>query len=61
MPYLLRKAYIGDGVYADFDGYYIWLYTSDGIEKSAKIALEPEVLDALNNFALEMRKGKDER
>jgi len=49
----MKEAYIGDGVYAQFDGYHIWLYTSNGIEQSDKIALEPEVLANLNNFAKE--------
>lgn len=50
-----RKAYIGDGVYAEFDGYHIWLYTSNGVTDSDRIALEPEVLANLNNFAAQLR------
>lgn len=52
-----RKAYIGDGVYAEFDGYYIWLYTSNGVDESTRIALEPEVLSNLNNFATQLREA----
>jgi hypothetical protein len=41
------EIYLGDAVYAGQDGYHIWLWTSDGIEKSKPVALEPAVLDAL--------------
>jgi hypothetical protein len=44
------ETYLGDGVYAGQEGYYIWLWTSDGITKSKPIALEPEVLDALASY-----------
>lgn len=43
--------YLGDGVYARFDGYYIWLWTSNGVETSQKIAIEPEVFTKLLKFA----------
>lgn len=41
--------YIGDGVYASFDGYYIWLDTR-AQEPINKIALEPTVVVALARF-----------
>lgn len=44
------EIYLGDGVYAGQDGYHIWLWTSDGVRQSEPIALEPEVLDALNAY-----------
>lgn len=50
-----RKTYLGDGVYAEVDGFNIWLYTDNGIEKSDRIALEPAVLSALNDFATHIR------
>ncbi len=31
--------YIDDGVYAGFDGAQIWIWTSNGVEESAPIAL----------------------
>lgn len=37
-------AYLGDGVYADFDGFGIVLTTEDGIEVTNRIVLEPETL-----------------
>jgi hypothetical protein len=45
------KDYLGDGVYAEFDGYQVWIWTSNGIVNGDKIALEPAVLRALNAFA----------
>lgn len=46
-----EETYLGDGVYARYDGEYIWLYTSNGIVKSPEIALEPMVYCALTAFA----------
>lgn len=44
--------YLGDGVYASFDGYYIWLRTGSHQDADAtnRIALEPSVLDALLRY-----------
>lgn len=44
-----REVYLGDGVYASFDGYQIWLRTprSNG---DHSLALEPRVLAALDEF-----------
>lgn len=41
--------YLGDGVYATFDGYHIWLKTGSHRDHEAtdKIALEPAVFTAL--------------
>jgi hypothetical protein len=41
--------YLGDGVYASFDGYMIWLAANH--HENKVIALEPEVLDRLVRFA----------
>jgi len=42
-----QNVYLGDGVYAHFDGYQIWLETQEGM----RIALEPAVFKALREFA----------
>lgn len=49
--------YIGDGVYASFDGYNIWLKTQEGNE----IALEPKVMRELREYQADLYKhyGKD--
>jgi hypothetical protein len=40
MEDLSKETYIGDGVYASFDGHQIWLRTGDG--NNQRIALESE-------------------
>lgn len=44
-----RAEYLGDGVYATFDGYQVWLDTR-GQSPVNRIALEPEVLASLLAF-----------
>jgi hypothetical protein len=44
------KQYLGDSVYADFDGYNIILTTEDGINVHDRICVEPQVLGALNRY-----------
>jgi len=42
--------YLGDGVYAGFDGFQVWLSTQDGSE----IALEPEVFKAVIDYGIKV-------
>lgn len=51
-PVKYPKRYLGDSVYASFDGWYIWLTTENGYpdDPRNKIALEPEVYQALINY-----------
>lgn len=46
------KLYLGDSVYAEWNGYAIVLTTENGYEDDPRnrIVLEPEVLSALNLF-----------
>lgn len=46
----MNKMYLGDSVYAEFDGYHIVLTTENGFGPSNTIALEPQVLKALDLF-----------
>ena len=48
MSKLIEDTYLGDGVYASYDGYHVWLdlRTQDG----TRIALEPEVLKMLDLY-----------
>lgn len=46
-----HREYLGDGVYAAFDGYQIWLRTLSDDE----IALEPPVYHALVEYAERLR------
>lgn len=40
------ESYLGDGVYASFDGYQVWLRTGESYDVQ-RIAIEPNVLEAL--------------
>jgi hypothetical protein len=46
---LVEDKYLGDGVYASYDGYQIWLAANDPYTKV--IALEPETYHALLGYA----------
>lgn len=48
-----NEKYLGDAVYASFDGYRIWLRTGDS--NNQRIALEPEVFNALVKYAAMLR------
>lgn len=53
------ETYLGDAVYASFDGYQIWLRTCDNNDH--RIALEPPVLDALFQFVETLKSQAEER
>jgi hypothetical protein len=44
------KQYLGDGVYADFDGWNIVLTAENGISATDRIVLEPQVLEELFRY-----------
>ncbi len=44
------KEYLGDSVYADFDGFGIVLTTENGLGPSNRIVLEPEVMAELDRY-----------
>lgn len=46
---IIEDLYLGDGVYASFDGYHVWLDTRAQAPIS-RIALEPHVLDHFDAF-----------
>lgn len=46
--------YLGDGVYASFDGYQVWLRTQRG--GVHEIALEPAVFHALTDYVERLKK-----
>lgn len=52
----MKHTYLGDGVYAYFDGYQVLIYKSNGVDRSEEIALEPEVLAALIDYDKEVRR-----
>lgn len=51
----MEKAYIGDSVYVEYDGYYIILTTRNGLpeDPSNIILLEPCVYENLLQFVLD--------
>lgn len=48
-----EPVYMGDGVYARFDGYQLFIWITDGIYKGPEIAIDPDVL---NNMVLYYRR-----
>jgi len=49
------KVYLGDGLYASFDGYQFALSAENGIQATDTVYLEPEVLDAFLRFVEQIR------
>jgi len=56
------KDYLGDSVYAEFDGFGIWLTTNNGYldDPRNKIYLEPQVYFALLRFVEQVRTSPQE-
>lgn len=61
MSELPGNRYLGDGVYASFDGYQLILETSNGVETTNTIALESEVYRAMEKYVEYVRKWNEER
>lgn len=51
----MAKAYLGDGCYADFDGFGLVLTTENGIRETNRIVLEPEVYTALTQYVEQLK------
>ena len=54
-----NESYLGDGVYASFDGYQIWLDTR-AQEPVNRIALEPAVYQRLIQYVADLGKKQGE-
>ena len=50
-----NKVYLGDGAYAEYDGFSLILTTSNGIEDTNTIYLEPELFQNLEEFVRKLR------
>lgn len=48
--HLKEKVYLGDGLYAEYDGYQIWLIAPRE-NGEHRVALEPSVLEAFEAYA----------
>ncbi len=46
-----NKTYLGDGAYAEFDGFALVLTTENGIETTNRVVLEGDTWAALKKFA----------
>lgn len=42
--------YLGDGAYVEWNGWSYVIYTSNGIERTNEVYLEPQHIRALNEF-----------
>lgn len=53
-----EKVYLGDSVYATYDGYHVILTTENGYpdDPRNRIALEPAVLESLNEYVQAINK-----
>lgn len=50
---VIQTVYLGDAVYASFSSGQILIFTSNGMEHSDPIYMEPETLGALFKYATE--------
>lgn len=58
----MNPVYLGDSVYAEFDGYQIILTTRNGLGgPSNTIALEPSVLECLDMYRERLRETAHDR
>lgn len=48
---LIEPMYLGDGAYVKFDGYQLWVFTSDGSRIINQVALDRSVYYALTQYA----------
>lgn len=54
-----KETYLGDGAYARFDGFQIWVW-ADRDGRRHEVALEPEAFAALVKFDASLRKPSTE-
>lgn len=50
-PPLDKKVYLGDGLYAEFDGYHIEVYASNGVTNGPSIYFDRGTADSFIRFA----------
>jgi hypothetical protein len=53
-----EPVYLGDGLYAVFDGFQIELYAHNGIEKTNSVYLEPSVLKNFEDYVKSIREKR---
>lgn len=52
-----KKEYLGDGVYAAFDGFGVWITSEDGIDATEAIYIEPSTFESLQRFLSRMKEN----
>jgi hypothetical protein len=52
-----NETYLGDGLYASFDGFMFWL-RAPREDRDHLVALEPEVLIAFNNYVMSVHQAQ---
>lgn len=45
------RVHLGDGAFVEFDGWYLWIISSDGIRDTNRVALEPSAYAELRDYA----------
>ena len=58
---LTKPVYLGDALYAAYDGYQIVLYASNGETRTNTVYLEPAVLAQFFSYVDELKKAVSER
>lgn len=51
------REYLGDGLYAEFDGWQIRLFAHNGISHTNEVFLEPSVLAAFFRYVEKLKGG----
>jgi hypothetical protein len=54
----IQKTYLGDGLYAEFDGYMLTLKANSADHPSDTVFIEPAVWNALVKFIKQMEEGQ---
>lgn len=49
--------YLGDGLYAEYDGWQVRLYASNGVHATNQVFLEPGVLAAFQRYVAKLKGG----
>ena len=57
---MLEKTYLGGGVYAEFDGFQIWLEAESFFSMKMRIALDPDTFHALQQYAKKLKERKND-
>lgn len=55
MDSLKKLVYIGDGLYASFDGFHLKVASSDGVNNLDTIYFDPDVLLSFENYIKSIR------